>query len=130
MNRHFTSILCIFLGLLGCAHQEGGSRTISDGSASGVVRKIYENAISGNCSQIPRDITTDLLQSIAASDPSMNTLCDSLTESKSVIGVDVIGETISEDHGKVQIALKHKNGRVEEREEVVRKLDGRWRMDS
>jgi hypothetical protein len=100
------------------------------GEASQIVRKVYDDALNNNCASIPENLTQEFRDAVGSSQDGLQALCDTFTDSKKVTAVDVVGENISGDSARVQVALKHRNGKIEEREEVVKKLQGRWVMDS
>lgn len=139
MKYVYTLIIAISCMASACGTQKAESKSTdpakttastAGGEASAVVRKVYDDALKGNCSSIPANLTAEFREAVGTSDDALQALCDTFTDSKKITSVEVIGENVSGDDGKVQVALKHKDGKVEQREEVVKKLQGKWVMDS
>jgi hypothetical protein len=109
----------------------GDTRSAKGGSgAAPVVKQIYDDAIKGNCSAIPPQLTDEFRKAVGTSKDELDALCDSFTDSKKIASAEVKSEEISGDSGKVKVALTHRDGKIEEKDERVKKVDGKWVMDS
>jgi hypothetical protein len=151
MNRLFLSLaIAASIGLSAC----GGSKTAATnnnstnttnktttenkstpttataGEASAVVKDIYDNAMKRNCSAIPPMLTEDFKKAVGTGKDELDALCDSITDSGKLTSFEIKGETLTNDSGKVKVALTYKDGKKEEKEENVKKSNGKWLMDS
>lgn len=108
----------------------GDTKSSATSGASAVVKQIYDDALKGNCSAIPPQLTEDFRKAVGTTKDELEALCDTFTDSKKIASVFVKDEEISGDTGKVKVALTHRDGRIEEKDERVKKVDGRWVMDS
>lgn len=104
--------------------------TATAGEASAVVQDIYDNAMKRNCSAIPPMLTEDFKKAVGTSKDELDALCDSITDSGKLTSFEVKGETLTNEAGKVKVALTYKDGKKEEKEENVTKSNGKWLMAS
>lgn len=104
--------------------------TATAGEASSVVKEIYENAMKRNCSVIPPMLTEEFRKAVGTSKDELDALCDSITDSGKLTSYEIKGETTNGDSGKVKVAQTFKDGKKEEKEENVKKVGGKWLMDS
>lgn len=129
------STLC-FLAACGAKQEAVSSRKTSSpaaetgSDASAVVKQIYDDALKGNCSEIPKNLTDEFRKAVGSSPDALEALCDTFTDSKKITSVAVKSEEISGNSGKVKVALTHRDGKIEEKDEIVKKLEGKWVMDS
>jgi hypothetical protein len=73
---------------------------------------------------IPPHLTEEFKKAVGTSKDELDALCDSFTDSKKIASVEVKSEEISGDNGKVKVSLTHRDGKVEEKDERSRKVDG------
>lgn len=102
----------------------------SGDSASAVVKKVYDEAIKRNCSAIPPMLTENFRKQAGTTKDEMDALCDVFSESGKITSVDVKDEPISGDSGKVKVTQNFKDGKKVEKEENVKKENGKWMLDS
>jgi hypothetical protein len=114
----------------GDAKPPAASATTAGGAATSVVKEIYENAIKRNCAALPASLTEEFKKEVGTSSDSLDALCDTFTDSGKVTAVDVKGEELSGDSGRVKVKLTHKDGKTEDKDENVKKVNGKWLMDS
>lgn len=100
------------------------------GAASTVVKDIYDSAMKRNCSAILPMLTDEFRKGVGTSKDEMDALCDSFTDSGKLASYEVKGEELKGDSGVVKVLLTYKDGKKEEKEEKVKKADGKWLMDS
>jgi hypothetical protein len=99
-------------------------------SASAVVKEIYDYAIKRNCAAIPSNLTDEFKRAVGTSKDELDALCDSFTDSGKIASAEIKGEELSGDSGKVKVSLTHKDGKKEDKDENVKKVGGKWLMDS
>lgn len=104
--------------------------TTTTGSPSSVVKDIYDNAMKRNCSAILPMLTDEFRKAVGTSKDEMDALCDSFTDSGKITAFEVKSETITGDSAKVKVALTYKDGKKEDKDENVKKSNGKWLMDS
>lgn len=100
------------------------------GEASKVVKDIFENAIKRNCAAIPPMVVEDFRKEIKNTPDELEALCDLFTDSGKLESIEIKGETLTGDTGKVKVTRKMKDGKTEDKEEGVRKENGKWLLDS
>lgn len=114
----------------GDAAPPAASATTAGGAATSVVKEIYDNAIKRNCAALPASLTEEFKKEVGTSSDSLDALCDTFTDSGKVTAVEVKGEELSGDSGRVKVKLTHKDGKTEDKDENVKKVNGKWLMDS
>ncbi|HLA94146.1 MAG TPA: hypothetical protein VK612_00390 [Pyrinomonadaceae bacterium] len=128
-----------FLSACGAKQQTGPVSTkkktavsapTTETGAAAVVKKVYEDAINGNCSDIPPNLTEEFKKAVGNSKDSLEALCDTFTDSKKITAVEIRGEQFTGDTAKIKVALTRKDGKVEQKDEIVKNLAGKWVMDS
>lgn len=106
------------------------SASSTNGAASTVVKDIYDDAMRRNCSAIPAKLTEEFKKSVGTSKDELDALCDTFTDSGKLASFEIKSESLSGDSGTVKVALTHKDGRKEEKDERVKKSGDKWLMDS
>ena len=104
--------------------------TSSAGSPSEIVKQIYEHATRRNCAAIPPMLTEDFRKAVGSSKDELDALCDTFTDSGKLISLEIAGEQITGDAATVKVSQTFKDGRKTEKEERVKKAEGKWLMDS
>ncbi|MEQ1762330.1 MAG: hypothetical protein ABL984_04190 [Pyrinomonadaceae bacterium] len=102
----------------------------TNAEASEVVKEIYELAIGRRCSEIPSKLSEDFRSAAGSSKDELDALCDSFTDSGKISSIAITTESITGDKGTIRVALTHRDGRVEEKDERVKRESGTWLMDS
>ena len=133
-----TAVLVIVTACVSIACSAGSARTPEKApapegrnvEATAVVKEIYELAIARRCSAIPPKLTAEFRSAVGSTDEELEALCDSLTDSRKISSVDIRGASIAQGKGTVRVALTHRDGRVEEKDERVMLESGTWLMDS
>lgn len=103
--------------------------TSSAGSPSTVVKAVYDNAMKRNCSAIPPMLTEDFRKEAGTSPDALDALCDTFTDSGKLASFEVKGEQLNGDSAKVTTALTYKDGKKEDKEDSLTKVDGKWLME-
>lgn len=101
----------------------------SGDSAASVVKKVYEEAIKRNCAAIP-PLLTEVLRKETGTKDEIEAMCDVFSDSGKITSVDVKDEPISGDSGKVKVTQNYKDGTKKEKEENVKKENGKWLLDN
>lgn len=156
MNKIILSVsIAMFISLIGCGGNKPTTTTTNNtsnaantankpansenkttetattaGSPSSVVKDIYDNAMKRNCSAIPPMLTEDFRKAVGTSKDELEALCDSFTDSGKITAFEVKSENITGDSAKVKVALTYKDGKKEDKDENVKKSNGKWLMDS
>jgi Domain of unknown function (DUF4878) len=99
-------------------------------SPSAVVKQIYDHAIKRNCAAIPPLLTEEFRKSAGTSKESLEALCDSITDSGKITAAEAADGAITGDSAKVKVIMTLKDGKKEDREENMKKVNGKWLMDS
>lgn len=106
------------------------STSTTGSGATTVVKEIYDHAIKRNCAAIPPSLTEDFKKAVGTSSDALDALCDTFTDSGKVTSVEVKSEELTGDSGRVKVKLTFKDGKTEEKDENVKKVNGKWLMDS
>lgn len=99
-------------------------------SPSEIVKQIYEHATRRNCAAIPPMLTEDFRKAVGSTKDELDALCDTFTDSDKLISFEIAGEQITGDAATVKVSQTFKDGRNTEKEERVKKAEGKWLMDS
>lgn len=81
-------------------------------------------------SRHPPQLTEEFKKAVGTTPGELEALCDTLTDSKKIASAEVKSEELTGETGRVKVALTHRDGRIEEKDERVKKVDGKWLMDS